>query len=161
MVHHSPTPPSPPAASDDIAICRAWIDAEMNHPGDRDAVVALVETAVRRCLDRRAGRVGTHYEHIPAAIRPLVGRRDGEGLKALVGRWDRDANFTQGIAGLLEAEAVVWWWHLRGWETWEMQRELTAPRARQSREFWVRAEVVDRDLAEAQRKMARVFGLAD
>jgi hypothetical protein len=187
MIHSSPVPPSSPSQSDDIAILRAWMDAELSHPAPAcqmsprgaqrcggcpacatytKTIVSAVTSAIERCKDRRAGRgtLTSLYDQVPPWMRPYFGLAWGEGLKRLLGRWGKDSEFIPGEAPerwrLTQDEATVYWWELRGLKDWEMQREWTAKGLRMDRAHWVPAERVNDALESARAKMQGMFGLS-
>jgi hypothetical protein len=171
------TAPAHPLGSVDLQVLRAWIEAELAHPGDARLAATAVATAIERVQGRQStsGQVGDVYERIPAELRPLFGRRSGEALRLLIGRWVRDGvasvRFAPGLARLTEDEAAVYDWDVRGWRFEDIQRELTKQRLGSKRAFavlwagdrsrWVPAEDVDELLESAGAKVRRVFGVGE
>jgi hypothetical protein len=157
----APTPPGHLFGSSDMRILRAWIEAEQAHPGDAVAAVTAVLTAIDRIQGQRntSGQVSDVYERLPRWMRPLFGLPAGEGLKRLIGRWDKGGIYQRGAAGLAEDAAKVYWWDIRGWTFEEIQRELTAPGLRHDRAYWRDGDEVN-DLLEAARQQVRaLFGM--
>jgi hypothetical protein len=145
--------------------CEACTACRRHH----ETIVAAVATAVEECRARRVGRgtITDVYEAVPEPLRPFFGLPAGQGLKRLLGRWGKAGQFVPGDVPerwrLTEAEATLYWWSIRGWQEWEMQRELTLPKhLREDRARWVDIEeAVRKPLASAQRKVLGLFGLDD
>lgn len=174
----TPNRPPHPFGSPDLRILRAWIEAEGAHPGDQEAVIAAVETAVRQAQEGPSQRsLGAYYYRVPAPIRPLLGQSDEGGLKQLLGRWEmrediviharsrgREVNESTGwIAGearLTEQEARTYWEHIRGASTTAIQRTLTVPNRRHDRRLWIAAQTVYNYRHQAKVKVLDAFGLA-
>lgn len=137
----------------------------MAYPGDVRSVLAAVDSAVLRCLGERqvSGQVADVYERIPAWMRPSLGLQAGEGLKRLLGRWDKHGAFQPAQVApewrLTEEEAAVYWWDIRGWEFREVQRELTPKGLRFDPGLWRDAEEVHGLLESARGKVRGMFGV--
>jgi len=130
------------------------------------AIVSAVVSAIDDSQDRRVTRATLTdlFDLIPAHLRPFFGLPSGEGLKRLLGRWDKRGVFQPAAVGaasqLTEDEAKVYWWHIRGWSDEEIQRELTAKGLRGNRALWVDADVVAALLEGAKAKVCGMFGVA-
>lgn len=169
--------------SADLVIMRAWIEAELVHPGDQAAAITAVETAVMQAqhgLSRRL--LGKLYYRLPEAIRPLLGRPEQAGLKRLLGRfvkYDREESdqlhhatlegrqinpetgWIQGDAKLTERETTAYWLRIRGRTTLDIQRELTPSQDRYDRARWIAVQTVYNLCSQARRKVLLAFGLPD
>lgn len=145
----------------DFSIMRAWVEAEYAHPGDGRAIAARVETAVRKAREGALRyTLGRYYYRVPPEIRALMAEAPGDGLKRLLGQWEKGTGFQRGVAGLSERQAHAYWLKLRGWSTLLIARELTAPALRDySREHWVSAQTVYHLIFQARAKLQRAFGL--
>jgi len=155
------TAPASPLSSPDLRILRAWIEAEMAHPGDVIAVCAAVETAIRRAITSDGRRVlGRYYSRVPPRLRPLLGQPDGAGLKRLLGDWTK-GGFSPGLAELTEREAEVYWLRIRGWSPSAVACELTPARQRYDRRLWLAVQTVYNHTRSARLKVLRAFGLPE
>ncbi len=199
-----PRRPSHPYGSSDLRIMRAWMEAELALAGRRhddrcaslraaadearrcdcsrhDLVVAAVESAVQQADVVDPRRVlGKHYYRIPAEVRPLLGQRNGAGLKLLLGqfvkyeRWEQQAlasavlrgrktnpetGWVEGLAGLTEQETRAYWKRISGWSRLEIARELTAPDLLHDRARWTSLKTVSNLCWLAKVKVLTAFGL--
>lgn len=153
------TAPPHPFGSPDLRILRAWVEAEMAHPGDLVAVMSAVETAVRQAGVGASQRtLGQYYYRVPPALRPLLGQRDGAGLKRLLGDWGK-GGFESGVAGLSERESEAYWYRIRGWSPSSIACELTPARQRHDRRLWLSVQTVYNYTHQARVKVLRAFGL--
>lgn len=157
-----PVPAPLPGQPDRTERCLACA-ACRRHTAD---VVSEVVTAIERCQGRQntSGQLRDAYERIPVGIRALLGQREGDGLKLLLGRWTKSSSpggssFLPGLAGLTEDEAAVYWWDIRGWTFEEIQREMTPPGPRRDRNSWVKAERVEALLQSSRRKVRAAFAV--
>src|SRR5262245_61055010 len=141
---------------------QAWIEAECTRPGDRRAIVAAVESAVRSAGQGPAERLlGQYYYRVPPAIRPLLGQPDQAGLRQLLGFWPPDLHgeFRPGLAMLTERECQAYHLRIRGWSPWEIARELTPARQQFDRRLWIKLETVHQYCWRARVKVLQAFGL--
>ena len=187
LIEESPWPPSHPKRSADLSILRAWMDADpapsclQPVPPDSDmpgkeqrcgrciacrrhhaTVVAAVETAVKQAQQIQSRRrLGWYWTRMSPGVRALIARSHGEGLKELLGYWDKGVGFQDGLAGLSEREAFVYWHTLRGWRARDIQRLLQPSNVRQlDPSMWPEEiEVVYRARWRAKAKILAIFGL--
>lgn len=144
-------------------------------------IVVAVESAVLDAQERQGRRIlGKYYYRLPEAVRPLLGRRNEDGLKRLLGcwvKWDKGAGkklqqarddgievnqetgWIAGVAGLTEREARAYWGRIRGWTTTDIQREMTDERWQHDRSRWVAAATVYQYCWRARVKVLGKFGL--
>ncbi len=142
--------------------CEGCVSCRRHH----ETIVAAVEGAVAHCKARELGQptLADVYELVPEWLRPYFGLPQGEGLKRLLGRWEkRTGRFVPGEVPeqwrLSQEEATVYHWELRGWLDWEMQRELTPKGLRGDRQRWVDIAEVHERLLSASAKVRGLFGL--
>lgn len=142
--------------------CEACRSCQRHH----QAIVSAVVSAIDDSQDRRVTRATLTdlFDLIPPWLRPFFGLGQGEGLKRLLGRWNKAGEFVPADVPeqwrLTVEEATVYHWRLRGWQEWEMQRELTPAGMRFSREHWVDIEErVEAPLVSASAKVRGLFGL--
>lgn len=155
----TPESPSNPLGSADLRILRAWIEAELAHPGDLALVIAAVETAVMQASTAGGRRaLGQYYYRVPERLRPLLGQPDGAGLKRLLGDWTR-GGFEPGVADLTEREAEAYWLRIRGWSPSAIACEMTPARQRFDRRLWISIQTVYNYCWQAKSKVLRAFGL--
>lgn len=162
------------------AVLKGNEDAECDC-GRNKSVVAAVEIAIGQAQTIDARRVlGKYYARVPAAVRPLLGRRGEAGLKLLLGRWvkyDRDeeeqlaqavlagreinaeTGWIAGLAGLTEREADAYWRRIRGTSRLEIARELTPAEHRHDRSRWVALKTVSNLCWQAKLRVLKAFGL--
>lgn len=129
-------------------------------------IVRAVVKAVDDSQDLRISRATLTdlFDLIPPALRPFFGLPAGEGLKRLLGRWERHTGrFVVGDVPeqwrLTEEEAMAYWWHIRGWDFRAIQRELTPREMRGDPERWVPAEGVYQLLEGSAAKVRGLFGV--
>lgn len=155
----SPVGPSNPMGSPDLRILRAWIEAELAHPGDLAYVLAAVETAVMQSATAGGRRaLGQYYYRVPERLRPLLGQPDGAGLKRLLGDWTK-GGFAPGVADLTEREAEAYWLRIRGWSPSAIACEMTPARQRFDRRLWLSIQTVYNYTSQSRAKVLRAFGL--
>lgn len=155
-IHAASVGPPEPRRSPDLSILLAWIDAEK---AGRN-VQAAVETAVKQAQEISSRRrLGWYWQRMSPGVRALIAESHGEGLKRLLGYWDKGGAFQDGLAGLTEREAQAYWLRLRGWSSWLIAEELTPANRRFDRQLWVRVQTVYSLCSKAKAKVLIAFGL--
>ncbi len=149
-----------PTRSERCGSCRA---CQIHHTTIVSAVVTAIEDSQARRVTRAT--LTDLFDLIPPHLHPFFGLPQGEGLKRLLGRWERHTGRFQPADvperwQLTEAEAEVYWWHMRGWSIKDIQRELTPKEMRLDPKHWVAAERVHELLSSAGAKVRGLFGLA-
>ena|SRR5579875_3806145 len=153
----SAVPPAPPWGAPDLAWLQAWIDAVRD---GRDPVAA-VESRVNEILARQLGRAQLKdlWWSIPERLRPLFGLPEGEGVRQLLGHYDRNGSYVPGLAGLTEREFEVFNLHIHGWSDSAIQAELTPPGLLYDRSRWVSLKTIYNHLSRARQKVRALFDL--
>jgi hypothetical protein len=156
-----PTPtPHDPTRTERCESCRA---CQIHHTTVVSAVISAIDDSQARRVTRAT--LTDVYDLVPPHLRPFFGLEQGEGLKRLLGRWSKTAPHAFIPADvperwqLTEAEAEVYWWHVRGWDIKSIQREMTPKEMRFDPKHWVAAEVAYALLATAGAKVRGLFGL--
>jgi hypothetical protein len=160
-----PTPPRHPLGSVDVRLLRAWLEAQLAHPGDQRASVAAVTTVINGYRNGRRLMLADMWTSLPDWLRPILALPHREGLNALLGDWSRAGEFIAAEAvperwRLTEEECELYRWEVdNGLSLSEMQERRTAKALRPWRERWVSVEVVAEPLERARAKVRGMFGL--
>jgi hypothetical protein len=143
--------------------CESCRSCQIHHTTIVSAVVTAIDDSQARRVTRAT--LTDLFDLVPPHLRPFFGLAQGEGLKRLLGRWSKTAPHAFVPADvpqrwqLTEAEAEVYWWHMRGWSEKDIQRELTPKEMRANPEHWTPAERVYELLGSAGAKVRGLFGL--
>lgn len=142
--------------SPEIARLLAWIDAVAAHE-DPAQVLAAIESADRREQGHYTQAARLVAEEAPPELREALARDDR--IEVILGWWDVELGWHQGLAGLTYMECVATTLSLNDLKPWEiaLHEDMLSRRRRKMGET-VPVATVDKYLREAERKLRGLFG---